>query len=160
MSKDMHRLIDGLYSEFNWIPENLVMCWIKCIPIKHKNIGFEKIWAALYGENRTEVEFFIIRYKSLKEISDSIPKTWPWDFEKKYKYAIMIMAIMLSIEVLGNDFAGWGERFPEERQRAMDVLERYFSSNKTRLIDIYMPDWATMDQTELKRVFDPHQIDI
>jgi hypothetical protein len=64
-------------------------------------------------------------------------------------------AIVLSIESLGSDFAGWGSRYPEEKSKTDETLYKFFIHNRTRWLDIYMPHRGELDQNEIKRILGP-----
>jgi hypothetical protein len=53
---------------------------------------------------------------------------------------------------LGCDLAGCGELFPEAKHKADEIMEKYFNSNRTRLLDIYAQGRAQFD-SELREVF-------
>jgi len=49
------------------------------------------------------------------------------------------MTLLLSLEVLASDFAGWGRRFPLAKRKATAVLNKYLPTTRTRLLDYYLP---------------------
>jgi hypothetical protein len=49
------------------------------------------------------------------------------------------MTVMLSLEVLASDFAGWGRRFPVAKRKATSVVNKYLPTTRTRLLDYYLP---------------------
>lgn len=62
----------------------------------------------------------------------------------------MIAAILLASEVLVDDCAGWGTRFPRARQAA-----RAFGRGQIRFIDIYLENRAGADQTFVEKFGPP-----
>src|SRR4029077_4963369 len=51
----------------------------------------------------------------------------------------LIAAIMLSLELFGNDVEGLGSRFPNIMQTADDKLRKYFADSRTWFLDYYLP---------------------
>lgn len=64
-------------------------------------------------------------------------------------YYSLIAALLLAVEIAGNDFGGWVSELPDVRSTAGDRLERYISESKTRFLDFYMPNRAEVSQSEL-----------
>jgi hypothetical protein len=52
---------------------------------------------------------------------------------------VLIMTVILSLEVLASDFAGWGWRFPVAKRKATAVVNEYLPTTRTRLLDYYLP---------------------
>jgi len=59
--------------------------------------------------------------------------------KKALKGYILIITVLLSLEVLASDFAGWGRRFPMAKRMATAVLSKYLPTARTRLLDYYLP---------------------
>src|SRR5262249_36013346 len=59
--------------------------------------------------------------------------------KKALKCYVLIMTVMLSLEVLASDFAGWGRRFPVAKRKANAVVNKYLPTTRTRLLDYYLP---------------------
>lgn len=64
-------------------------------------------------------------------------------------YYSLIAALLLALEIAGNDFGGWVSELPDVRSTASDRLRRYISESKTRFLDFYMPNRAEVSQSEL-----------
>jgi hypothetical protein len=75
-----------------------------------------------------------------------------WRPSKRHEAQTYLAAIVLSIECLGCNFAGWGDRFPNAKQRADDILNEYLPENRTRLLDMYMPLRAQLDQEQIRNL--------
>jgi hypothetical protein len=54
------------------------------------------------------------------------------------KTLVQQRAIILAVEVLAVDFAGWGNLFPKARQRATAMFKRD-AGDWPKLIDLYLP---------------------
>ena len=63
------------------------------------------------------------------------------------------MTLLLSLEVLASDFAGWGRRFPMAKRKATAVLNKYLPTTRTRLLDYYLPHHG--HQSELVKLLVP-----
>ena len=59
--------------------------------------------------------------------------------KKALKGYVLIMTVILSLEVLASDVAGWGRRFPVAKRKATAVVNKYLPSTRTRLLDYYLP---------------------
>ena len=59
--------------------------------------------------------------------------------KKALKGYMLIMTLLLSLEVLASDFAGWGTRFPMAKRKATAVLNKYLPTTRIRLLDYYLP---------------------
>ena len=59
--------------------------------------------------------------------------------KKALKGYVLIMTVILSLEVLASDFAGWGRRLPVAKRKATAVVNKYLPSTRTRLLDYYLP---------------------
>src|ERR1700722_15911856 len=64
---------------------------------------------------------------------------------------IAIAVIVMSLEVLADDFAGWGKRFPNAKSQAEKVLGDRLTKQRIELINLYLyPSLA------VRREFDTH----
>jgi hypothetical protein len=50
---------------------------------------------------------------------------------------IAIAVVVMSLEALSDDFAGWGKRFPNAKSQAQNLLSER-SGQRTRLMDFYL----------------------
>ena len=66
---------------------------------------------------------------------------------------MFLAAVHLSLEMLANDFAGWGMARRSDRQRALELLG---GSPRTEWLDLYLPRRSEIDSTVLK-AFGPEQ---
>jgi len=53
-----------------------------------------------------------------------IPVAWLYYKSRKEEYdtVVFLSALMLSLEILGHDFAGWGSAFPKAKKQALEIL--------------------------------------
>jgi hypothetical protein len=69
---------------------------------------------------------------------------------------VLVATILFSLEVLANDFAGWGKRFPLARLKADSILREHLPNARTWLMDFYLYQWRrTMDRTILDAISPP-----
>jgi len=52
---------------------------------------------------------------------------------------MFLAAVLLSLEMLSNDFSGWGKAYPQERVEALGVLKDNPESPKSTWLDFYKP---------------------
>lgn len=72
---------------------------------------------------------------------------------EKYLW-ILLASVLLSVEVLANNFAGWGVAYPDDRRKALYVLDCTEAEPQTTWLDYYFPKRAKMD-AELLEEFGP-----
>jgi len=65
-----------------------------------------------------------------------------------------LASVLLSLEMLSNDFSGWGKAYPQERLEALRVLNDNPQSPKSEWLDYYLPQRADLDPSQLK-TFEP-----
>jgi hypothetical protein len=61
----------------------------------------------------------------------------------------LIAALLLAVEIAGNDFGGWVSELPDVRSTASERLARFVSESKTRFLDFYLPNRADISQSQL-----------
>ncbi len=70
--------------------------------------------------------------------------------KEEYDAVVFLSALLLSLEILAHDFAGWGAAFPRAKKQAHEILTRNPQNTKTgELLDFILlrdqnvePDWA------------------
>jgi hypothetical protein len=65
-----------------------------------------------------------------------------------------LAAVLLSLEMLSNDFLGWGKAYPQERLEALRILKDNPESPKSAWLDYYLPQRADLDPSQMK-IFAP-----
>lgn len=69
---------------------------------------------------------------------------------------VLVATILLSLEILASDFAGWGKRFPLAKRRADAILREYLPNSRTWLMDFYFYQWRrSMDRAILDTISPP-----
>jgi hypothetical protein len=81
--------------------------------------------------------------------------TKSWRSNKRHEAQTYLAAIVLAIETLGSNFAGWGDRYPEAKRKADEILNTYFFANRMRLLDVYLPLRAQLDPNKVRTLLGP-----
>jgi hypothetical protein len=76
--------------------------------------------------------------------------TWYFWKEAK-KFSVMVSALFLALEMVGNDFAGLGGRL-RILQTARDRLDKYLPDKRTKFMDFYLPRRAEADPKFLEEL--------
>ena len=64
---------------------------------------------------------------------------------------VVLATVLLCLEVLVNDFAGWGSAYPECRSVAVDVLKADPERPRTVWLDFYLPRRQNMAAADLRK---------
>ena len=78
-----------------------------------------------------------------------------WRPHRRHEAQTYLVSIVLAIETLGSDFAGWGSQCPDAKRKADQILCDYFGANHTRLLDVYMPLRAQLQEDKVKEALGP-----
>ncbi len=65
-----------------------------------------------------------------------------------------LSAVLLSLEMLTNNFAGWGKAYPQARAEALGILKDNPEAPKSTWLDYYLPQRAELDSSRSK-AFEP-----
>jgi hypothetical protein len=96
------------------------------------------------------VGFVFNRWILLALIPAFLAERWLASYERN---AWMVLAaILLSLEMLVDDFGGWGEAFPNARQKAAEVLGLMAGQTQTEWLDFYLPRRSDLDQSMLRNL--------
>ena len=131
-------LDDSVWQHFQWLPEKLVSMWIVGVKSKHEKHGWGSMPGILWD---VDTMTFFGCHDGLMGMLDVATKSWRPN--KRHEHQTYLVSIVLSIECLGCDFAGWGTRYPEAKSKADEILDTYFINNRKRLLDGNCPGWAT-----------------
>jgi hypothetical protein len=141
---------DKLWREFEWFPAKLLEMWVIGVKDKHEKHGWGSMPGILWD---VDTMTFFGCYKGTFEMLKKA--THSWRPSKRHEYQTYLASIVLAIECLGCDFVGWGTKYPTAKQQADEILDKYFVSNRTRLLDVYMPLRHQMDQIRLREALGP-----
>lgn len=67
-------------------------------------------------------------------------------------YWIFEASVLLALDMLASDFAGWGAAFPAARRQALEILG---GSTSSEWLDYYLPHRATLDVEKTHRALGP-----
>ena len=120
--------------DFRFLPRELTSRCSRLIKAHHGAKGYSNLPDLLWNEETRE---FIAQQANLQLVfrRASITRSQ----KKALKGYMLIMTLLLSLEVLASDFAGWGTRFPMAKRKATAVLNKYLPTTRTRLLDYYLP---------------------
>jgi hypothetical protein len=143
---------DAVWQKFHWLPEKLVSIWIMGVRSKHEEHGWGSMPGILWD---VDTMTFFGCDEGLMAMLEVATKSWRPN--KRHEHQTYLASIVLSIECLGCDFAGWGTRHPEAKSKADEILKTYFINNPTRLLDVYMPLRSQMDKGKIREGLGPHE---
>ena len=149
MPKDQNRL-DDLWSDFRWLPQQLIDMWIMGVKAKHEQHGWRSAPGILWDK---DAMVFYSEYPGTMEMLKIAVRSWRPS--KRHEYHTYLVSILLGIECLGCDFAGWGTAYPEAKQNADAILSEYFIHNRTQLLNVYMPLRDQIDPVRLREGLGP-----
>jgi hypothetical protein len=72
------------------------------------------------------------------------------------KMQLTLGAILLTLEMMADNFAGLANLLPSECERAREAIEMYFPHSKTRLMDLYFPRRAEVGTQEFAALLQAH----
>lgn len=138
--------------EFAWIPEELLAIWVRGVKAVHEEHG----WGAMPGilRNADTMTFFGV-HPALRAMLAVATKSWRRATRREYQ--AYLASIVLAIECLGSDVAGWGTSYPEAKRKADEILDTYFIDDRTRLLGVYMPIRGELDLNEGITVLGPRE---
>ncbi len=65
-----------------------------------------------------------------------------------------LAAVLLSLEMLSNDFSGWAKAYPQEKAEALRIFNDNPELPKSVWLDYYLPQRADLDPSQLK-IYEP-----
>ena len=129
-------LLYNVFTEFPWIPEELIANWVCLIKLLHeRKWGWNTLPSIILDK---ETMTFIACHPSLFNLLGASTKAWRPS--KANECRTYLVSILLAIECLHSNCAGWGTLYPEAQNKAAEIRNRFFLNNPTRLLDIYLPD--------------------
>jgi hypothetical protein len=137
--------------DFRFLPKELNERSQQLIESYHGVHGYAKLADVLW---HGEIREFMVFHENLRLVfrKASIARS-----AKQANQGYMLIAtIVLSLELLANDFAGWGKRFPLAKLKADSILREHLPNARTRLMDFYLYQWRrTMDRAILTAISPP-----
>lgn len=77
-----------------------------------------------------------------------------WLASERRKYLTVLSAALLALEILADDFAGWGTAFPDEATRAQEILVPRMERLRPSWLEFYFPHGPNVTP-EFLRAFGP-----
>ena len=139
------------WTEFEWVPDKLIAKWIMGVKGIHEQDGRGSMHGILWDQDTMT---FIGCSSGLMEMLKVATKSWR--SSKRHEAQTYLVSIVLAIETLGSNFAGWGDHYPDAKRKADEILNAYFIAKRTRLLDVYMPLRAQLDQKKAREVLGPY----
>jgi hypothetical protein len=122
----------GTNSTFRFVPRDLAAKCHKLIESYHAIHGFGCLPDMLWHSNARDI---IECHRDLTQILKNASKSRR---AKRANESLLLLAtVVVSLEALARDFAGWGGRFPAARREAKALLED-FPRQHLWLMDMYL----------------------
>lgn len=120
--------------EFGFVPIDLIRKCGRLIHVHHTMRGYSSLPDELWTNDIRE---FIESYRSLQLV---LKRAAPARSAKTANECYALIAtVILSLEMLASDFAGWGARCPRARRTAIERVAQFFPTRRSRLMDVYLP---------------------
>jgi hypothetical protein len=137
--------------DFRFLPKELNERSRQLIESYHGVHGYAKLADLLW---HAEIREFIVFHEDLRPVfrKASIARS----AKQANQGYVLVATVLLSLELLANDFAGWGKRFPLAKLRADAILREHLPNARTWLMDFYLYQWRrTMDRAILSTISPP-----
>jgi len=137
--------------DFCFLPKELSERSRQLIESYHGVHGYAKLADLLW---HAETREFIALHRDLSQVFRRASLTR--SAKRANECYVLVATILFSLEVLANDFAGWGKRFPLARLKADSLLREHLPNARTWLMDFYLYQWRrTMDRAILSTISPP-----
>lgn len=126
-------VVDHQTADFRFLPKGLTTKCRELIEAYHDSHGYSGLADILWSaDTRDFIEFHSELHLVFKRASSARSA------KKARDGLVMIATLILSLEVLASNFAGWGRRFPFASRRADALLGELVLNSRTRLMDVYL----------------------
>jgi len=123
----------GAPSPFRFLPRELAGKCRKLIESYHAMHGFgclpDMLW---HSDGRDIIEC----HRELTLVFKAASKSRA--AKRANDSLLLIATVIVSLEVLARDFAGWGKRFPDAKRQAEQMLGEFPLRERTWLMDLYL----------------------
>jgi hypothetical protein len=123
----------GLVADFKFVPKYLAAKCQQLIDTYHGINGYGCLPDMLWD---TEVRDLIDTHRELQQIFRKASTTR--SAKRANEGFVLIATVILSLEVLASDYAGWGRRFPFAKRKAEEFRRAHLPTSRTRLMDLYL----------------------
>jgi len=122
------------WGDFQFLPDELTAKCTQLIKAHHGTNGYWNVADLLWHDETREL---IEKQANLQLVFRKASTTR--QAKKAVEGYVFIITVILSLEVLASDFAGWGTRFPSAKRKARVAMDHYLQTARTRLLDYYLP---------------------
>jgi len=137
--------------DLRFLPRELTERSRQLIESYHGVHGYAKLADLLW---HAETREFIALHRDLRPVVRKASLTR--SAKRANEGYVLVATILFSLEVLANDFAGWGKRFPLARLKADSILREHLPNARTWLMDFYLRQWRrSMDRAILNAISPP-----
>ena len=123
----------GLAADFKFVPKYLAAKCQQLIETYHGINGYGCLPDMLWD---TEVRDLVDNHRELRHIFRKASTTR--SAKRANEGFVLIATVILSLEVLASDYAGWGRRFPWAKRKAEEFRRAHLPTSRTRLMDLYL----------------------
>jgi hypothetical protein len=119
--------------DFEFLPTTLAKKSRRLLEGYHELRGYGSLPDFLWD---AEIREFIEMHDQLNAIFKKASRSR--SAKRSTEYYLLVATIILSMETLVSDFAGWGARFPDARRKAVAIVTAFRLPFGTRLLDHYL----------------------
>ena len=123
----------GVGSPFRFLPRELAGKCRKLIESYHAMHGFGCLPDMLWHSDARDI---IECHRELMQVFKAASKSRA--AKRANDSLLLIATVIVSLEVLARDFAGWGKRFPDAKRQAERLLGDFPLRERTWLMDLYL----------------------
>ena len=123
----------GQVADFKFVPKYLAAKCQQLIETYHGINGYGCLPDMLWD---TEVRELIDGHRELRHIFRKASTTR--SAKRANEGFVLIATVILSLEGLASDYAGWGRRFPWAKRKAEEFRRAHLPTSRTRLMDLYL----------------------
>lgn len=140
--------------DFRFLPRILTEKTRQLIETYHGNYGYSKLADLLW---QSEIRVFIVTQRDLAPVFRKASTAR--SAKQANRGLVLIATTLLSLELLGSDFAGWGRRFPFAKRKADAILGEHLLTARTHLMEFYLYHWRRhMDRTLVDIISPPTSV--
>lgn len=120
-------------SEFSFVPEALGVQSSRLIQTYHAKYGYSYLADMLWHSDARD---FIKKHTKLRQMFNDASRTR--SAQRANNWLQALAALIVALEVLARDFAGWGTQFPDARQKAKKLLDASAATPRMWLMNEYV----------------------
>jgi hypothetical protein len=136
--------------DFCFLPKRLTEKSRQFIEAHHGVHGYSKLADLLW---HGEIREFIMTHRDLAPVfrKASVARS----AKRSHQGFVLVATTLLSLELLGGDFAGWGKQFPLAKRKADAILDEHLPTSRTWLMDFYLYQWRRLMDRALFEIISP-----